>query len=106
MRCQVPRRSLRALGSPRGRTIAAVFRRPLVQVGLGVSAGFLLLVLPAVIPADLGGAEFADAAEALRILAWIIGYTVIVAAVCLTACAAPVLRALRLQPGEALRVDG
>jgi len=95
-----------ALGSPRARTVAAVFRRPLIQVGLGVCTGFLLLALPLAVPAALGGPELTDRSEALRLLAWVVGYCGVVALVCFTACAGPTLRALRIQPGEALRVDG
>jgi len=95
-----------ALGSPRARTFAAVFRRPLIQIGLGVFLGFLLLALPLAVPAKLGGPELAGWAEALRLLVWVIGYSGVVALVCFTACAGPTLRALRIQPADALRVDG
>ena len=95
-----------ALGSPRRRTVAAVFRRPLIQVGLGVFVGFLVLALPLAVPARWGGPEFGAVAEALRLFAWVIGYSLVVALVCLTACAGPTLRALRIQPADALRVDG
>jgi predicted permease len=86
-----------ALGSTRSRTVAAVLRRPLIQVGLGVGAGagFLLLALPAV-----------HSGDGLRLLAGISGYSLGMALICLIACAVPIRRALRIQPGEALRVDG
>jgi len=95
-----------ALGSPRGRIVTAVLRRPLIQVGLGLGIGFLLLTLTLVVPVALDQPGIIAWSEALQPLAWVIVYCGIMALVCLTACAGPTLRALRIQPGEALRVDG
>ena len=82
-----------ALGAPRRRVVAAVFARPLAQVGLGVAAGCVLTAMfgDSVQPAALAGA---------------LGYSVLMLGVCLLACVVPTRRALDVQPTEALRADG
>lgn len=85
-----------ALGASPRRVVAAVFARPLSQVGLGILAGGVLTVL-------LGG----DLDEATpRGLLGALGYTLLMLGVCLLACIVPTRRALRIQPTEALRADG
>jgi ABC-type antimicrobial peptide transport system permease subunit len=73
--------------------VASVFARPLAQVGLGVVAGGVITAMfgDSVRPAALLGA---------------LGYSVLMLGVCLLACIVPTRRALRVQPTEALRVDG
>jgi len=82
-----------ALGASRRRVVAAVFARPLAQVGLGIVAGGVLTAMfgDSVRPAALAGA---------------LGYSVLMFGVCLLACIVPTRRALRVQPTEALRADG
>ena len=82
-----------ALGADRRRVVAAVFARPLAQVGLGVVAGGVITAMfgDSVSPAALLGA---------------LGYSVLMLGVCLLACIVPTRRALQVQPTEALRTDG
>ena len=88
-----------ALGASRGRVIVSVLRRALRQVATGVAIG----ALP-------GGALFSaqareygsGAAMAMLITGAIAAFIIGVAVV---ACIAPVKRALRIQPTEALRLD-
>lgn len=78
--------------------VLASFRRPLTQVGLGVTAGggvvatSLLLARRGAVSAE-GAAGF-------------LGYAALVLAVCLRACIVPTRRALRVEPTEVLRADG
>ena len=82
-----------ALGASRRRVVAAVFARPLAQVGLGIVAG-------GVLSAMLGGHATPGA------LVGALVYTVLMLGVCLLACIVPTRRALQVQPTEALRADG
>jgi hypothetical protein len=81
-----------ALGASRRRVVAAVFARPLAQVGLGVAAGGVLTAM-------LGGRASPAA------LAGVLGYAVLMFGVCLLACVVPTRRALRVEPTVAMRVD-
>jgi ABC-type lipoprotein release transport system permease subunit len=72
--------------------VAAVFARPLAQVGLGVAAGAVLTAMigDSTSPAALSGA---------------LGYAVLMFGVCLLACIVPTRRALQVEPTVAMRVD-
>jgi putative ABC transport system permease protein len=85
-----------ALGASRRRVVAAVFARPLAQVGVGVVAGG---VVTAIVN---DGVEHPTAS----VLAGALLYAVLMLGVCLLACIVPTRRALRVQPTEALRSDG
>ena len=85
-----------ALGASRRRVVAAIFARPLAQVGLGAGAGGVLTVLLG------GGLEHATPGA----LAGALVYTVLMFGLCLLACIVPTRRALQVQPTEALRADG
>ena len=85
-----------ALGASRRRVAAAVFARPLAQVGLGIAAGGVLTAMLG------GGVEHATPGA----LAGALVYTVLMLGVCLLACIVPTRRALQVQPTEALRADG
>jgi predicted permease len=87
-----------ALGARPGRVVAAVFRRPLTHVGLGIGAGLGLIV--ALTLPIYGGAIGAMQAGAIG------AYALLMVAVCLLACVVPTWRALRVEPTEALRADG
>jgi hypothetical protein len=87
-----------ALGAPALRVIADIFRRPLLQVAMGVVAGCSLLVLVAF---ARSGSGLAMARQAALLLA----YGIAVMGVCVLACIGPALRALRVDPAEALRED-
>ena len=82
-----------ALGASRRRVVAAVFARPLAQVGLGIVAGGVLtaVLVGQATPGALVGA---------------LVYAVLMLGVCLLACIVPTRRALQVQPTEALRADG
>jgi hypothetical protein len=81
-----------ALGASRRRVVAAVFARPLMQVGLGVAGGAVLTAMigDSTTPAALAGA---------------LGYAVLMFGVCLLACVVPTRRALQVEPTVAMRVD-
>ena len=86
-----------ALGANRRRVIAAVFRRPLIQIGLGLLTGATLVWS---LYAGLG--ELPDLRDSLFIAA----YVTAAGLVFLLACVAPTRRALAVEPTEALRVEG
>jgi putative ABC transport system permease protein len=85
-----------ALGASRRRVVAAVFKRPLAQVGLGGVAGGVITVI------INDGVEHPSSSVLLGALA----YSVLMLGVCLIACIVPTRRALQIQPTEALRADG
>ena len=87
-----------ALGAPAPRVIASIFRGPLLQVAAGVVLGCGLL---AVVTFARSGSGLAAAKQAALLLA----YGIAVMAVCALACIGPILRALRVDPVEALRED-
>jgi predicted permease len=84
-----------AIGASRRRIVAAVFARPLAQVGLGVVAGGVLTVV------------MNDGVDhpTLDIFAGALAYATLMLGVCLLACIVPTRRALQIQPTEALRSD-
>jgi putative ABC transport system permease protein len=87
-----------ALGADRWRVIAAIVRRPLVQIGLGIGCGSVLVVL-------FFGALY-QSAPAPREAGLIAAYAMLMLAVCLSACIIPIRRALSLQPSQVLRAEG
>ena len=86
-----------ALGASPRRVVAAVFRRPLTQVGLGVAGGGAA-VAAAALAATGGGLSAGQAAM-------LVGYAAFMLGVCLLACIVPTRRALCVEPTEALRAD-
>ena len=87
-----------ALGADGRRIVAAVVRRPVRQIGFGIAAGAALVVFVFV-------GMFQAAPTAVEAL-MIAGYAGAMLLVCLSACAVPTRRALRLQPSAALRAEG
>ena len=89
-----------ALGGPAARVTAEIFRRPFLQVAAGVAMGWLLL----------GAAVFLRQrgldAGLMKPAALLLGYGIVMLGVCALACIGPILRALRVDPIEALREDG
>jgi putative ABC transport system permease protein len=84
-----------ALGADARRLVPAIFRRPLVQVGLGILLGGVFV---ATAPMVLQMEQLSAKGTAL------VGvYAVFMMAVCMLACIVPTRRALRVQPTEALR---
>jgi len=96
-----------ALGANARRVVAAIFRRPLIQVTAGVAAGAALAAVFLVfltscrdgVCNDMGGVV-TPARVAMLLL-----YSAIVLGVCLLACVVPTRRALAVEPVEALRAE-
>jgi predicted permease len=91
-----------ALGASRGRIVAAIFKRPLIQVGLGVVAGAALIALAATVETEMPGL---DGDLSLGQFAVVVGYAIGMLGVCLLACIVPTRRALSVEPTVALRVE-
>jgi ABC-type antimicrobial peptide transport system permease subunit len=89
-----------ALGADGRRIVTAIFSRALVQVGIGVLVGGLLLV--AFVVAASGGAVRPDALELLMAAS----YLAVMLGICLLACIVPTRRALAIEPMDALRAEG
>ena len=88
-----------ALGAPAPRLIAEIFRRPFIQVAAGVIVGCVLV--GAVVAFASRGSGVAMARHAALLLA----YGIAMMGVCALACIGPILRALRVEPIEALKND-
>jgi putative ABC transport system permease protein len=96
-----------ALGASRRRLVAATFRRPLMQVGIGVLAGAVVIVLGGVVLSGelpLGEGAGAGAGAVLQAVLFA-GYIALMVGVCLLACIVPLRRALGVEPTEALRAQ-
>ena len=87
-----------ALGASQRRVITAVFARPLVQITMGVTAGLALLIALS----SLGNAGPIP----WKLYGGFAVYSVFMLGVCLLACIVPTVRALRVEPTEALRSEG
>jgi len=86
-----------ALGASARRVAMAIFRKPLTQVALGIVAGSGVVgVLVRAVVGELSAKE----------IGIVVGYAVLMMAVCMLACIVPTRRALRIEPTEALRSDG
>ena len=96
-----------ALGASARRVITSIFRRPLTQVGLGVMAGSVLIFVAAI---GVGNTEQFRGTGVGGVLtpgevALLVGYAILMLGVCMFACVVPTMRALRVQPTEALRAE-
>jgi predicted permease len=93
-----------ALGASRQRVVVATFRRPLLQVALGVVIGTAIVAIVATLIryTDLPGSE---SDLTLRGMAMIIGYGIVMLGVCLLGCVVPTRRALNIEPTIALRTE-
>jgi len=87
-----------ALGGSRRRILASVFARPIAQIGGGILAGVVLV--------GLLGSAIAGGMLSVRETAALVGYALLMSAVCALACFVPARRALSIQPTEAFRTDG
>jgi putative ABC transport system permease protein len=95
-----------ALGSDPRRVALAIFRRPLIQVGLGVALGMAWTAFMAYGVAG-GSFEAGRIGEAISVrgVALVGAYALIMMGLCMLACVVPTRRALAVEPTEALRAD-
>jgi ABC-type antimicrobial peptide transport system permease subunit len=93
-----------ALGASRQRVVAATFRRPLLQVALGVVVGTAIIFTAATL---MQNTEFPGSESELTLqgMALIIGYGILMLGVCMLACVVPTRRALNIEPTIALRTE-
>jgi putative ABC transport system permease protein len=93
-----------ALGASRQRVVAATFRRPLLQVALGILVGTAIIFAVAML---IRGTEFPglESDLTLRGMAMIVGYGIVMLGVCLLGCVVPTRRALSIEPTIALRTE-
>ena len=84
----------------------AIFRRPLIQMGLGVLAGTSVIVAATVMFPYSDGPG-AGEAEGLTVAAVAMqaGYAALMFGVCMLACVVPTRRALNIEPTVALRTE-
>jgi predicted permease len=95
-----------ARGASARRVISSIFRRPLTQVSLGVVAGAAFIAVAAY-AIQLTTQFHVDHPRGLSLgeTALLVGYAILMLAVCTLACVVPTRRALRVQPTEALRAE-
>jgi putative ABC transport system permease protein len=93
-----------ALGASRWRVVVATFRRPLLQVALGIVVGTAIVLTGA---AMIRYTEFPGSESDLTLegMALIVGYGMVMLGVCLLACVVPTHRALSIEPTVALRTE-
>jgi putative ABC transport system permease protein len=91
-----------ALGASRRRVVGAIFRRPLIQVGLGFIAGAALIAAGGSIETEMPGLS---GGLSLKDIAMLVAYAALMLGVCLLACVVPTRRALGVEPTIALRMD-
>ncbi len=93
-----------ALGASRRRVVVATFRRPLMQVALGVVVGTGIIFTAATL---FHNTEFPGSESDLTLqgMAMIIGYGLVMLGVCMLGCVVPTRRALNIEPTVALRTE-
>jgi putative ABC transport system permease protein len=93
-----------ALGASRRRVVVATFRRPLLQVALGIVVGTAIIFTAASLIkyTELPGSE---SDITLQAMAMIIGYGIVMLGVCMLGCVVPTRRALNIEPTVALRAE-
>src|SRR6185436_17374290 len=95
-----------ALGGSRQRILMAIFRRPLIQMGLGVLAGIsVIAVITALYPYSDGPGAGDAQGLSLAAIAMQVGYAALMFGVCMLACVVPTRRALNIEPTVALRTE-
>jgi len=95
-----------ALGGSRRRILMTIFRRPLMQMGLGVLAGMSIIVAATIMfpYSDGPGAHEAGGLTAAAVMMQT-GYAALMLGVCMLACVVPTRRALNIEPTVALRTE-
>jgi predicted permease len=93
-----------ALGASRQRVVVATFRRPLLQVALGIVVGTAIIFTAATLMqnTELPGS---DRELTLAGMAMIVGYGIVMLGVCMLGCVVPTRRALNIEPTIALRTE-
>jgi predicted permease len=93
-----------ALGASRARVVVATFRRPLLQVALGIVVGTSIVFTVASL---IKYTEFPGSENDLTVrgMAMIIGYGIVMLGVCMLGCVVPTRRALNIEPTIALRTE-
>ena len=95
-----------ALGASARSVTTSIFRKPALQVVVGVVGGTVLIALAAIgmqhtSEFDMYKGRGLTAGE----IAMLVGYAIVMVGVCMTACVVPTIRALRVPPTEALRAE-
>jgi putative ABC transport system permease protein len=93
-----------ALGASRQRVVVAIFRRPMLQVTLGIVVGTAIIFTGATLMqnSELPGSE---RELTLQGMAMIVSYGIAMLGVCMLACVVPTRRALNIEPTIALRTE-
>jgi putative ABC transport system permease protein len=93
-----------ALGASGRRVVVATFRRPLLQVAVGIVVGTAIVFTAASL---IKYTEFPGSESDLTLegMAMIIGYGIVMLGVCMLACLVPTRRALDIEPTIALRTE-
>ena len=93
-----------ALGATRRGVIVATFRRPLLQVAIGVVVGTAIVFAAASL---IKYTEFPGSETELTLqgIAMILGYGMVMLGVCMLGCVVPTRRALNIEPTIALRTE-
>jgi len=96
-----------ALGASSRRVITSIFRRPLTQVSLGVIAGSVLIFVASIGVGNTTQFRGTGVGGVLTPAEVVLlgGYAIVMLGVCMLACVVPTMRALRVQPTEALRAE-
>ncbi len=92
-----------ALGARASRVVLTVLARPLAQVAGGVAIGTIIL---RIVFGSATEQSIPESSLTARQFAMLGVYAVAMLGVCLLACIVPTRRALRVEPTEALRVEG
>ena len=95
-----------ALGASTRAVVTSIFRKPLTQVVVGVVAGTTLIGLAAIgIQHTTEFRSIEPKGLTVGQLTMLLGYAILMIGVCMLACVVPTMRALRVQPTEALRAE-
>jgi hypothetical protein len=95
-----------ALGASARRVITSIFKRPIIQVTMGVIAGCGLIALAAILVQNTTQFEGTEVGGMGRgEFTMLVGYAIVMLGVCALACIVPTLRVLRVQPTQAMRTE-